>query len=127
MKVTPRAPYDAEAWGCRYEPSGNASDGPVTKAYVLKSAEDLTRVGRVSGSEGPFAEQLAALRLIGAGIGEADFIQTVFSPLSVVGRLAGGEVGAVRDWMEREPDLLEGALGAIAETLAENAAPGLEP
>ena len=126
MKVNPRATYYAEAWGCRYEPSGNASDGPVTKAYVLKSAEDLSRVGRVSSSEGPFAEQLAALRLIGAGIGEADFIQTVFSPLSVVGRLAGGEVGAVRDWMEREPALLEGALGAIAETLAEYAAACLD-
>ena len=126
MKVNPRATYYAEAWGCRYEPSGNANDGPVTKEYVVKSAEDLSRVGRVSGSEGPFAEQLAALRLIRAGIGQADFIQTVFSPLSVAGRLAGGEVAAVRDWMEREPALLEGALGAIAETLAEYAAACLD-
>ena len=67
MKVNPRATYYAEAWGCRYAPSGNASEGPVTQDYVLKSAADLASVQRISGTGGVFAEQLAALRLIGDG------------------------------------------------------------
>ena len=123
MKVNPRATYYAQAWGCRYAPSGNASEGPVTQDYVLKSAADLASVQRISGTGGVFAEQLAALRLIGDGIGGADFIQTVFSPLSVVGRLAGPDgLGTVRGWMESEPVLLHDALAAVADTLAEYAA-----
>lgn len=127
MKVNPRATYYAEAWGNRHAPSGNPNEGPLTLDYVLRSPKGLARLRRISGSEGVFAEQLSALRLIGEGIGGAPFIQTVFSPLSVLGRLAGpGGAATVRGWMETEAPALEAALGAIAETLSEYAARCLE-
>ncbi len=122
LKVNPRATYYSEAWGCRYEPTGDPNQGPLTKEYVLKSREGLAQVRRLSGSGGPFAEQLAALRLIREGIGDADFIQTVFSPLSVLGRLANSDLAAVRAWMEQEPAMLHSALAAITDTLAAYAA-----
>jgi uroporphyrinogen decarboxylase len=119
MKVNPRATYYAEAWGCRYRPSGSSTRAPEVVDFVLKSAADLERIKPLDISAGPFAEQLDALRLIGRGLaGEAPFIQTVFSPLAVVGRLANGDLEAVRRYMREAPQALHGALAAVADTLA---------
>jgi uroporphyrinogen decarboxylase len=119
MKVNPRATYYGEAWGCRYRPSGSATRGPEVVDYVLKSESDLGTIRPVDAGAGPFAEQLEALRLIGRGLaGEAPFIQTVFSPLAVIGYLANRDLAAVRRYMEETPDTLHSALAAVAETLA---------
>jgi hypothetical protein len=45
-------------------------------------------------------------------------MQTVFSPLAVVGRLANGDLGFVRRLMREEREALHRALDAIAQTLA---------
>jgi uroporphyrinogen decarboxylase len=119
MKVNPRATYYAEAWGCRYKPSGNATRGPEVVDFVLKSAADLERIKPVDIGRGPLAEQLEALRLIGRALGgEAPFIQTVFSPLAVVGRLANSDREAVRRYMREAPQPLHSALAAVTDTLA---------
>jgi uroporphyrinogen decarboxylase len=126
MKVNPRATYYSEAWGCTYEPSGSPAHGPRLQEYVLKSADDLTSVKALSGTDGVFGEQLEALRYIGASIGQADYLQTVFSPLSVVGYLAGRSVDAVKGWMDEAPEALEEALTNVAATLAEYASACLD-
>jgi uroporphyrinogen decarboxylase len=119
MKVNPRATYYAEAWGCRYRPSGSATRAPEVVDFVLKSAADLASIKAIDIGQGPFAEQLEALRLIGRGLaGEAPFIQTVFSPLAVVGRLANGDLEAVRRYMREAPQALHSALAAVADSLA---------
>jgi len=119
MKVNPRATYYAEAWGCRYQPSGDAARGPETVDTVLKSAADLEKIKPVDVGQGPFAEQLEALRLIGRGLGgEAPFIQTVFSPLAVIGRIANSDLEVVRSHMREAPQTLHGALTAVSDTLA---------
>ncbi len=119
MKVNPRATYYCEAWGCRYEPSTDAARGPQLKEHLLHSAADLTKVGRISGVDGVFMEQLEALMLIRQGIDGADFIQTVFSPLSVAGYLAGRDLNAIRHWMRESPGALHTALATITETLSD--------
>jgi uroporphyrinogen decarboxylase len=48
-------------------------------------------------------------------------MQTVFSPLSVLGRLANGDREAVRGWMQSHADDVHGALDAITSTLADYA------
>ena len=126
VKVNPRATYYAEAWGSRYQPSGDALHGPVNVDYVLKTARDLDRLAPLDVQEGAFGEQLAALRLIGKGLRhKAPFIQTVFSPLAVASRLAGSHE-PIRQYMEEEPQALEAALGVIGETLATYARACLE-
>jgi uroporphyrinogen decarboxylase len=123
VKVNPRATYYAEAWGNRYRPSGDALHGPLNVDYVLKAARDLDRLAPVDVQAGPFGEQLDALRLIGEALaGEAPFVQTVFSPLSVIGRLANGDLGAVRRYMRDNGEALHRALSVVAETLAAYAA-----
>ncbi len=127
LKVNPRATYYAEAWGCRYRPSGAPDQGPVTEAVILKTADDLGSVQPVDPRSEPFGEQLEALRIIGRGLaGETPLIQTVFSPLAVLGALAGRDVALVRDWMRLRPGDVERALDAIAQTLAGYAAACIE-
>jgi uroporphyrinogen decarboxylase len=118
LKVNPRATYYAEAWGCRYRPPGDPARQPQVESWLLHEPADLAKVKPVDGAGGPFAEQLEGLRLIGDGLaGEVPFVQTVFSPLSVVGRLANG-AEPVRRWLSEAPDALHGALDAVTETLA---------
>jgi len=121
LKVNPRATYYAEAWGCAYHSAGDPNEGPVLDSYVLHDAADLDRIVAIDGTGGAFAEQLEALRLIGSGLaGQVPFVQTVFSPLSVVARLANGREPVVR-WMTEEPERLHRALEAVTESLAQYA------
>jgi uroporphyrinogen decarboxylase len=121
LKVNPRATYYAEAWGCRYTPSNDPARGPITEHFVLHEASDLANVRPVNGTAGAFAEQLTALRMIRDGLrGEVPFVQTVFSPLSVLGRLADSREPVLR-WMEESPEELHAALDGITETLSEYA------
>jgi len=119
IKVNPRATYYAEAWGSRYKPSDDGLRGPVNVDYALKTARDLDRPAALDVHDGSFGEQLAALRLIAEALaGAAPFIQTVFSPLAVIGRLANGDFGFVRRCMREDGEALHNALNAVAQTLA---------
>lgn len=118
LKVNPRATYYSEAWGCRYMPSNHPARGPELEQWVVYEASDLEKIRPVDPAGGPFAEQIEALRLINDGLGgDVPFVQTVFSPLSVVGRLTDDRE-AVKAWMANDPDRLHTALTAVAETLA---------
>ena len=116
--MNPRASYYSEAWGCSYRPPGDPTRQPQIETWLLHAVSDLEKLKPVPGTGGAFGEQLDALRLIGEGLGgEVPFVQTVFSPLSVVGRLANGQE-PVQRWLNDTPDALHGALDAVTETLA---------
>jgi uroporphyrinogen decarboxylase len=126
LKVNPRATYYAEAWGCSYRPSGDPNLQPEVQDWVVREPSDLEGVRSVDGAGGPFREQLEALRLIAEGLGgEVPFVQTVFSPLSVVGRMANIREG-IRPWMTDAPAALHGALSAVTETLSSYARASVE-
>jgi uroporphyrinogen decarboxylase len=126
VKVNPRATYYAEDWGARFQPSGRDDRQPELIEVGVKTAADLAGLHRLSPTRGAYGEQLAALRLIAEELAdEVPFIQTVFSPLAVMSRLAGGRK-AVRGFMEEAPEALEGALSIIADTLVAYAAACLE-
>jgi uroporphyrinogen decarboxylase len=130
VKVNPRATYFAEAWGNTYDFGQYVSVVPRTTHVTLESVADLTQIGPVDPSGGAFGEQLDALGRIRAGLdGDAPVIQTVFSPLSVIGWLAGGPAGfdvpglpsslpLLRRAIEEAPEALERALDAVTTTLA---------
>lgn len=118
LKVNPRATYYAEAWGCRYRPANDPARQPEVEHWVLREASDLEAIRPVDVSSGPFGEQLEALRLIAEELrGEVPFVQTVFSPLSVIGRMANDRE-LVRRWMGEAPAALQAALSAVTETLS---------
>ncbi|MPZ23371.1 MAG: hypothetical protein GEU28_07470 [Dehalococcoidia bacterium] len=119
VKVNPRATYYMEAWGCQVQPSDDPAEGPTITSCGVDVAADLLYVDIVDPAAGAFAEQLSALQLIGEGLsGGAPFIQTVFSPLSVLGRITEGGAQKVKEFMEEDSAAVHQALDAIAETLA---------
>src|SRR5215469_15729101 len=90
MKVNPRASYHVEDWGAQLEPSNDPNRGPTFTSVPVTEPGDWRRIRPLEPDRGVLGEQLAALRLIRDGLGgEAHFIQTIFSPLSVAKYLAG--------------------------------------
>jgi len=62
-------------------------------------------------------EQLDALRMIREGLrGEAHFVQTIFSPLSVAKYLVGNRPEPVKQAIESDPEALRAGLEIITET-----------
>jgi uroporphyrinogen decarboxylase len=117
LKVNPRAQYHAETWGGRYAYSGQPHVKPQLVELPVKDTADWGRLRVMPVDKGPLGEQLDALRLIGDGLrGEVPFVETVFSPLSVLGYLAEHEM-LLRD-MREHPDAIHTALTTVTETFA---------
>jgi uroporphyrinogen decarboxylase len=131
VKVNPRATYFAEAWGNTYDFSQYVSVVPRTTRVTLETVADLELLRPADPSGGSFGEQLDALDRIRHELaGDAPIIQTVFSPLSVIGWLAGGPAGfeipglpaslpLLRRAIEDAPEALEAALDVVTTTLTD--------
>jgi uroporphyrinogen decarboxylase len=118
LKPQSRAQCFAEAWGLRYQASGQRAVSYTRTHAPCADAADLRRLKPVEPAAGALGEQLAALRQIRAGVGpETPIIWTVFSPLMVVPYLLPGGVEQVLAIGRQEPAALESALDAIAHTL----------
>jgi len=119
LKPQSRAQCFAEAWGFRFEGSGERAT-PFTPTHApCADAADLSRLQPASPSAGALGEQLEALRRIRAGVGaDPPIIWTVFSPMMVVPFLLAGGAEQALTIAREEPKALEAALDAIAHTLA---------
>ena len=116
VKVNPRASYFGEAFGAKYAQREGRQPDLIEPG--VSSPEHLGHIKTEDGTSGVWAEQLEALRLIGAGLnGEAPFIQTIFSPLATMSRITGSTKNVQRLMREHPAELLS-ALDPIAETLA---------
>jgi uroporphyrinogen decarboxylase len=138
LKVNPRATYYAEAWGNRYDYSRYDGVLPRLIEGPLNTSADLEKICEVNPTSGVFSEQLDLLRRIKAGINGAHFVQTVFTPLSVLAFLAarprtGGMEAAVqaqydgvRQLIRENPQGVHYALKNIAATLARYSAAAVD-
>ncbi len=115
VKLNPRATYYGEALGARYERREGRQPQLMQPAFA--SVADLAKVQPADVSDGPYGEQVEALRTVVRALGgEAPAIQTVFCPLAVISRASSPEF--VRKAMAESPESLLHALEAVAETLA---------
>jgi uroporphyrinogen decarboxylase len=127
MKVNPRASYHVEDWGAVLEPSRDANRGPTFTRPAVVEPGDWRRLRPLEPDRGVLGEQLEALRQIRDGLkGEARFVQTIFSPLSVARYLVGNRPEPVRLAIEDDPGALRAALEVIVETFATYALACLE-
>ncbi|HRE29425.1 MAG TPA: uroporphyrinogen decarboxylase family protein [Anaerolineales bacterium] len=138
LKLNPRATYYAEAWGNIYDYDDYDGVLPRFVSGPINAPADLPRVGEISGTAGVFGEQLSLIRQVRAGIGDAHFLQTVFSPLSVLAFLVArptqhtladavrAQVDGVQRYIHEDPQSTHAALKAIAHTLARYAAASVE-
>ena len=116
IKLNPRASYFAEAWGNRYDrPDEQRSPRPIE--FAVQSSDDLRALAPVDPRGGVFGEHLEALRLVLDGVaGEADVIQTIFSPLAVTAMLAGSTERFL-ELAQEDPVAARHAVEAVTETL----------
>lgn len=138
LKVNPRATYYAEAWGNRYNYA--LYDGVLPRFIngPINAPADLEKIQVVNPTGGVFAEQLDLLRQIKAGLGGAHFVQTVFSPLSVLAFLVARPQGhsgeaavqaqydGLRRFIQENPQGVHAALQNITTTLTKYAAAAVE-
>jgi uroporphyrinogen decarboxylase len=123
VKVMLRANYYLEAWGCTY--TIDPVKGAILQDHVVKTAEDYRKLKKLDPTKGPFGENVEIARTLGAALkGEVPYMQSVFGPLTIAGRLAGGKFDAVdetvaaRKFIDENPDELLEGLAVITETLA---------
>lgn len=116
MKINPRACYHVESWGVRFKYSGKADEKPVQEFSPVKSEDDWLKIKPLDPESGSFGEQLRTVDLIKNGLdGKLDFVQTVFSPLSIAADLT--ESGQVFKALLESGANLEVALESITVTL----------
>ncbi|HXE73159.1 MAG TPA: uroporphyrinogen decarboxylase family protein [Candidatus Nitrosotenuis sp.] len=89
---------------------------PLPERLSLDRPQDLTRLDVLRGKEGDWEQQLLALRKIAAAArGKLWVLETVFSPWTVLRRLAGQAL--VARCMAEHPGFLRHALEAISQSL----------
>jgi uroporphyrinogen decarboxylase len=130
LKLNPRATYYAEAWGNRYDHHNYKSIVPPLLQATLQSPADLEKIQPINSTGGVFAEHLDLVQRVRAGIGDVHFVQTVFSPLSVLSFLTARPVSnRIEDFPQAQTEgitryIRENPVGAhealknIASTLA---------
>ncbi|HWR10814.1 MAG TPA: uroporphyrinogen decarboxylase family protein [Rectinemataceae bacterium] len=137
LKVNPRATLFAEAWGSEFD----FGDYRGVLPRFRRNRDDPIDYGALKPANpgfGPWAEQLASLRKIKRGIGDAPFVQTIFSPASVLSFLAArptdhsqeavsaAQSEALLHLIRASPEAAHHALGVIADSLAQLAAASVE-
>jgi uroporphyrinogen decarboxylase len=86
---------------------------------AVRSPADWIRLPDVDGATPPLADQVEALRIVVEAVGDVPVLQTVFSPLSVAGYLAGEDKQRVVGELRDGSDGLRSALDRIADGLAD--------
>jgi uroporphyrinogen decarboxylase len=119
MKVNPRASYHVEDWGATLRRANDSNHGPTFVSFPVNETGDWRRLRPLESDRGVLGEQLAALRQIRDGLrGEAHFVQTIFSPLSVAKYLVGNRAEPVKQSIETNADALREGLEVITQTFA---------
>ena len=118
IKLNSRWSYLPEAFGNRYEPPREQRFQRQTHG-VIQTAADLDRLEPADRNHPSLVEQLDALETVVREVGdEVDIIHTVFSPLSVVGLIAGGIGQPLLTLAKENPEGLDRALLIVRETVA---------
>lgn len=120
VKLQNRETCFAESLGGIYRPDPSGRAFPVS----VRTIEDVAGWNRVieiaeSGELGPsLIEQLELISRLSATFGsDRPVIQTVFSPLSIIGYLVGRNQAKAVEWLRREPELIQRVMTAIGTML----------
>lgn len=119
LKVHARASYHVEGWGFTYSPSAREDAVHVCTGHPISSPSSWRALRPLAADVPPLAEQIDALRLIRRRVGDGvPILMTVFSPLDVAEKLVDRDARLLKEHIEADPDAVEAALAAIADTFA---------
>ena len=103
-----------EDWGVRVKYSGDAS--PTVIATPVKTPTDWLKLKVLDINRGVLGEHLTSLEIIARRLkGEVPFIMTVFTPLSIAGRLVNSEE-VFLSHLREHTDKVNYAMDVITET-----------
>jgi len=116
IKLNPRKHYHVEPWGVRYRYTPGANVKPALSEWPVREPADWTAITERPHDAGALGEQLEAVRLLRAGLpADVPFVQTVFTPLAILGELVEPPQ-VLRDHMKTAPDAVRPALEAVTVT-----------
>jgi uroporphyrinogen decarboxylase len=113
VKLMPTGMYAVVDYGVEIRPSDDAIGTTVFVAGPIRGADDWARLPGVSPSRGTLAQHVDVVRKVRAALGpDVPIVQTIFSPLSMAAKLAGG---AVDDAFVADDDLARRVLVGLAD------------
>lgn len=116
VKLNPRKHYHVEPWGVSYRYTGRAIDKPGLESWPVHQPDDWAAITERPHDRGAFAEQIEAVRLLKRRLpGDVPFLETVFTPLAVLGEMVE-EPGELRLHLRTHPNAVRGALEAVTAT-----------
>jgi len=116
VKLNPRKHYHVEPWGVSYRYYDSATQKPTLESWPIHQPADWTAIGERPHDQGAFGEQLDAVHLLRRSLPpEIPIIETVFTPLAVLGEMVE-EPGELRLHMRSHPNAVRGALEAVTRT-----------
>ncbi len=116
VKLNPRKHYHVEPWGVSYRYSGRANEKPVLESWPVHQGGDWAAIGERAHDQGALGEQLQAVRMLKGQLPrEVPFVETVFTPLAVLGEMVE-EPGELRLHLRTHPNAVRGALEAVTRT-----------
>jgi len=116
IKINPRWSMFPEAWGAVYSPPSDQSN-PTMVSSALNELDELHDVVAVHAERGVLGEHIESTRLVVERTkGEVDVVQTVFSPMSVVG-LMFGHPRAFKQAAAEAPAAVHSAIARVTETI----------
>jgi len=125
VKFQPRASCFSEAFGAGWEPSGRSNKGPVLTHAAALGPSGWAGVELVNPKA--LDDQVRAVGLVARELGPGvPVIQTVFSPVTVAGYLAGKDEAIARRALREQPDVIVPALRKITAALIDFSARSVE-
>jgi uroporphyrinogen decarboxylase len=116
VKLNPRKHYHVEPWGVTYRYSGVADEKPRLESWPVHGGSDWSAITEQAPHQGAFGEQLEAVRLLRRALPpEIPFVQTVFTPLAVLGEMVE-EPGELKLHLRTHPAEVRAALEAVTAT-----------
>src|SRR5690242_5459328 len=113
VKLNPRKHYHVEPWGVRHRYSGVPDEKPTLEHFPVREPRDWNAIGEVPHYRGALGEQLEAVRALRARLPrEIPILQTVFTPLAILGELTEPPQ-VLRDHLVSAPREVEGALERV--------------
>lgn len=113
VKLNPRKHYHVEDWGVRYRYPGVPDVKPTLEAWPVHEPRDWERIGPRPHDAGALGEQLEAVRALRAALpAEVPMLQTVFTPLAILGEMVE-PAGVLKEHLRSAPRAVERALEVV--------------
>lgn len=116
IKLNPRKHYHVEPWGVRYRYTGIPGEKPQLTEWPIHEGADWAAIAEQPLDAPAFAEQVEAVRTLRAAIpAEVPIIETVFTPLAVLGEMVETPA-SLRMHMDTHAPLVRRALEAVTRS-----------